>query len=75
MRAAVAGAPATPVFVRASYGGGAPSFADCARDVLTRGLGCQSGAEVTLRFYCRDEADGVRASRRPARLLTDGAAR
>lgn len=78
LSAAGAGAPDTPdtpIFVRASDGSGAPSFPDCARDVLTRDLGCQSGAEVTLRFYCRDELRGVRASRRAARLMTDGAAR
>lgn len=73
--AAGAGAPATPIIVRASDRGGAPSFPDCAREVLTRDLGCHSGAAVTLRFYCRDELRGVGASRRAARLMTDGAAR
>ncbi len=73
--AAGAGTPDTPIFVRAADGRQAPSSPYAGPDVLTRDVGCQSGAEVTLRFCRRDELRGDVASHRATRLMTGGAAR
>jgi hypothetical protein len=75
MSAAGAGGRDLPIFVRAADGRGAPSFPHGAADVLTRGVGGQSGAEVTLRFCCCDRPRGDIASHDAARLTSGGAAR